>query len=174
LKNKSEYIVFACSGGEVDELKNQFKNNEDFNIKVCEEVEELDKIKDYYPQASVVAISSYGNQAESAVSDLYGNLFSGLRFVNVENMYEDLFGRVPISIISQKWFLDHISIEVNPVYELFKRVTDLLAGFLIGMVFFVIMPFIYIFIKLDDAGTIFFNHTRICRFGQPFELHKIR
>ncbi len=160
LKPKPETLFFACQGGEVRELENMFGVNSQYGIKVCEPVSDLEKIKEIHPDASVIAISAYGEHKDSELEALYGNLFSGLKFVNVERLYEDVFGRVPLSLISERWFLDHISAERKPVYDTLKRLIDILASVFIGFVFLIFFLPIVLLIKIFDGGSIFFPQER--------------
>jgi len=170
----SETLFFACQGQEVEELQKAFTSNYRYGVNVCQPVDDLSKIKEIYPEASLVAISAYNGDLENETDSLYQNLFSGLRFVNVESLYEELFGRVPLSLISHRWFLDHISIEKKPIYDTFKRLIDILTSLMVGLVFLVFLGPVALAIKLSDGGPIFFLQSRVGRHGQVFNLLKFR
>lgn len=172
-RHKPETIVFACQGDEVDELSAQFRQNPKHNIQICEPVASSAEVKSKYPHASLVAISTYG-QDVSTLTGWYDFLFSGMRFVSVERLYEDLFGRIPVSLISERWFLEHISTEQKPVYEFLKRFIDIFVGLLIGLVFLVLLPVVVVVVKLSDGGKVFFSQYRVGQGGKPFKLYKFR
>jgi len=57
---------------------------------------------------------------------------------------------------------------------LLKRITDF---FLSGLALLILSPaflIIALAIKLDDAGPVFFTHTRVGQFGRSFQIHKLR
>ena len=57
--------------------------------------------------------------------------FAGARFVTLESLYETMFGRVPISSISERWFLESISTQPKPFFEILKRAMDVVVGLLV-------------------------------------------
>lgn len=172
-RGKKEMIVFACNGPEITELFEAFQNGDRHNIGKCEIVEDVNEIKIKYPQASLVAINTYGRDTAS-LFDFYSMLFSGTRFVKVESLYEDLFGRVPLSLISERWFLEHVSIHPKPVYDLLKRVVDIVVALVGGIISLVFYPFVSLFIKLDDGGPVFFPQARVGKGGKVFNIYKFR
>ena len=57
---------------------------------------------------------------------------------------------------------------------LYKRILDLLAGFIGFLVFLVLYPIVGLSIKLDSPGPILFKQRRIARNGRIFYLYKFR
>lgn len=59
-------------------------------------------------------------------------------------------------------------------YPLVKRLVDIVVSS-VGVIMFIIMiPFIWVAVKLDSPGPVIFGQKRIGKFGKPFRMFKIR
>jgi lipopolysaccharide/colanic/teichoic acid biosynthesis glycosyltransferase len=93
-------------------------------------------------------------------------------FVDVKQLYEDVFDRVPLTLMRYDWVLSYIV--SSRVYDALKRSIDV-VGAGIGLVCVApCMPFIMLAIKLDDAGTLFISQERVGRFFNPIHIWKFR
>ncbi len=100
----------------------------------------------------------------------------GLRVSTMSELYERLTDRVPVEHLGGSWFvalpLDGQGQNIS--YRIAKRGIDL-AFSLVGLLIFVlIFPFLWIFIKLDSPGPAFYRQKRVGRRGKIFELVKLR
>jgi len=105
---------------------------------------------------------------------LYNLLFSRVRFLNMYKVYEELFRRIPVSLIDYTWFLEHVSFSPRIVYDIFKRVMDIVIGFTLGVFSLALYPFVYLAIKLDDGGKVFLLQRRVGKNNQIIKLLKFR
>jgi lipopolysaccharide/colanic/teichoic acid biosynthesis glycosyltransferase len=101
---------------------------------------------------------------------------SGLRMATMQETYENLTGRVPISLLEPDWvirsFIDHTP--TSGLYRIVKRLLDLVMG-VIGLVALAIVyPLIAIMIRLDSPGPIIFKQIRLGRSGKPYNILKFR
>lgn len=62
----------------------------------------------------------------------------------------------------------------KPVYEFFKRLTDLVLSGLLLLVIWPVFLVIAIAIKCDDGGKVFYRHKRVGRGGKDLYIHKFR
>lgn len=97
-----------------------------------------------------------------------------VRMMDGNQLYEQLFGHVPLGRIDSDWylFLMHPSFESTPPLQ--KRAFDL-AGALAAAV--VAMPLILlgaVLIKINDRGPIFFRQRRVGEGGEEFYILKLR
>lgn len=169
VKPASESILFACSAPEVDELKETFKANPSYQVKV------QDGGPTAIPQAvSMIIFNSHDESSGSLFSNFYNLLFSGIRFTNIEDIYEEVYGRVPVSIISERWFLEHISNHPKPIYDFGKRAMDIVVGLILGVVSLLIYPLVAILIKIEDAGPVFIRQERVGKGNKPLYTYKFR
>lgn len=134
----------------------------------------MDIIRSHEISDIIVAISGVLD------SDMFEALItaqeSGVEISQMAKVYEQLLGRVPIRILAADWiirsFVDEAS--VNLIYELSKRITDILGG-IIGLFFFVVtFPFIAIAILIDDGLPIFYSQQRLGKMGRTYNLIKYR
>jgi len=101
---------------------------------------------------------------------------TGIEVTTLPVVYEDLFGRVPISLLADDWllrnFLDRS--HASGSYELFKRLFDML-GSVIGLVLLVpLFPLIALAVIINDGFPVIFRQTRIGAHGKQFTLLKFR
>ena len=110
----------------------------------------------------------------AALPIIYDAAFRKKSFSLVEaaDLYEEVFDRVPLSLIGYEWILANVS--ASRVYDLVKRLIDMLGGVLIGVLSLILYPFVALAIKLDDGGPIFITQRRVGRFQKPIDILKFR
>ncbi len=73
--------------------------------------------------------------------------------------------------------------EVRPYYDsldkkrvslFFKRLFDIIAGFILLIILAIPMLVIAIMIKADSEGPVFYRQERVTRYGKHFRIHKFR
>ncbi len=110
----------------------------------------------------------------SALPIIYDAAFHKSRFalMDVVDLYQEVFDRVPLSLTRYAWVLDQIG--ASRTYDALKRVIDILGALLIGAVSLVLYPLVALAIKLDDGGPIFIVQERVGRFQKPIRVRKFR
>ncbi|MEX0910203.1 MAG: sugar transferase, partial [Candidatus Paceibacterota bacterium] len=170
-KNK-EHVLFACAGAEVDEILTEFKNNSFYNIEVLDPQKVTEKeIKMLKP---LIVINTHDYSTNEVMSGFYQMLFSGGRFLAVESLYESMFGRIPTSLISERWFLESVSLSEKSIYDFLKRIMDFSLALILGFVSLIVYPVVYLAIKLEDKGEVFIKPVRVGRNNKQVVLYKFR
>lgn len=170
-RGRKENVLFLCQGAEVRELIEEFKTNRKYNIKVLSS--DLDNLETAKRQATLVVINDYdSNRAEEAA--YYQMIFSGVRFVSVSGLYEEVFDRVAVGTISERWFLENVSNRPKPYYDFLKRLFDITAALILGVISLVFYPLVWLLVKLDDGGPLFFSQERVGKNGRIFKIYKFR
>ena len=100
----------------------------------------------------------------------------GIQITSASAIYEQLTGRVPLSMLSNGWFgvlpLDHPGTGV--IFPLAKRLLDLLLATL-GLIPFALMfPFLALPIRIDSRGPIFYSQSRLGKGRRVVRAHKLR
>ncbi len=98
----------------------------------------------------------------------------GYQFVDFHRFYEEVFDRVPLSLLQYDWFLKNVSTNTPVFYPVLKRLIDLLGGVLMGMVTVVVTPIIFILMRLEGPGPLFIRQERIGRYGVQVCAYKFR
>src|SRR5437762_771018 len=109
----------------------------------------------YSNEIKTVAVDFSHENVGPLLPPLYNLIFSKVRFIDSHRIYEDIFDRVPLSLVTYSWFLENISVSPNFTYDFLKRIMDIVLSFFLGIISLVVYPFVYIAIKLDDGGKIF-------------------
>lgn len=65
-------------------------------------------------------------------------------------------------------------IKPTPIYDFFKRATDLFCSFLAIIILSPIFLIISIIVKCTSKGPVFFKHTRVGKHGKPINILKFR
>jgi lipopolysaccharide/colanic/teichoic acid biosynthesis glycosyltransferase len=91
-------------------------------------------------------------------------------------VYEELLGRVPISLLDDDWilrtFVDRA--HASGSYELGKRMMDLIGAFAGMILLAIFFPIIALVIIIDDGFPIIFRQSRVGKSGKTFNLLKFR
>lgn len=105
---------------------------------------------------------------------LYQCLPSRINFMDLARAYEIICEKIPISNISQTWFLENLQEGEKGLYDKVKRIIDATLVFLLLLLTSPLWPFIALSIKLEDKGPIFYSQERIGKDRKPFLLIKFR
>jgi lipopolysaccharide/colanic/teichoic acid biosynthesis glycosyltransferase len=107
---------------------------------------------------------------------LYNLLFlhPNLTVLDASQLYEDIFRRIPISMLEDTWFITHVTRQPFFLYNLYHRFFDVLVSLLLGVVTLILLPFVVLAIKLDDGGPIFSFQRRVGKDNKPLDLVKFR
>ena len=89
-------------------------------------------------------------------------------------VYEEVFDRVPLSLLEYDWFLKNLSGTAPGFYPAAKRAIDLLGGLLMGLVTVVATPFVALALRIEGPGPVFIRQDRIGRYGAPVRSLKFR
>jgi len=99
-----------------------------------------------------------------------------IEVIRMPIMYEELTQRVPVEHLESDWvirsFVDQV--RVSGVYELLKRLLDIIGGLIGVLVFLITFPFIAIAIVLESGYPIFYTQDRLGKGGRVFKILKYR
>jgi exopolysaccharide biosynthesis polyprenyl glycosylphosphotransferase len=99
----------------------------------------------------------------------------GLRVRLLSDFYEQEFGKIPLSDLTQAWFLfDIAEIHRSRAYGWAKRTLETGVSATLLLLSAPLFPVIAVLIKLSSPGPIFFRQSRIGRGGREFKLTKFR
>ncbi|HRZ30217.1 MAG TPA: sugar transferase [Candidatus Paceibacterota bacterium] len=169
--NVPEKIFFACSGQEVEEIKQEIKDNPYYNITIADE-REIKDIKN--SGVTSIVVDLYDEDIDQALKNFYSMIFSGVRFISLSNFYEELFDREPVLSIKEQWFLENISNRPKPIYDGLKRLIDVAVAIFFGLISLIFYPVVFVLMKLDDGGVLFSVQERVGKDNKMIKLLKFR
>jgi len=111
---------------------------------------------------------------EAARPIIYDAAFHKERFaiVDVVKLYQEVFDRVPLSLINYEWVLS--SVNASRMYGVLKRALDVVGVVILGAISLLIYPFVALAIKLEDGGPVFIDQVRVGRYQKPIHVVKFR
>lgn len=93
--------------------------------------------------------------------------------VDFYTIYEDVFDRVPLSLMSHDWFIRNVK-ESSVWYGVVKRCIDIAGGLLMGFVTVLATPFVWLALRLEGSGPVFIAQDRIGEHGERMRVYKFR
>lgn len=182
--HRKQRALLIASGEEMRQFQDEMNNNPRYGI-VCVAVIDLDEANPEElqrdiaslierEQVQLVIVDLYHEKAQAMVSSLYTFLFSSVVFVNFHQLYEVVFNRIPLSIVTHSWFMENISPRSKQAYDFLKWVMDIIVATLFGIVTLPISLAAAVAIKWEDGGSVFFIQDRIGKNNKIFKNIKFR
>ncbi|MDP3996331.1 MAG: sugar transferase [bacterium] len=138
----------------------------DFQSEIVERV--------YSENVTLFALDLHNEKIKPFVPHLYNLIFSGVHFVDMHKMYEDIWGRVPLSLVKYNWFLENISSTPKSLFDVFKRSMDILVSIPLLFVPAVCFPFVFVAMKLEDGGGVWSVQERVGKNNLKIKILKFR
>jgi exopolysaccharide biosynthesis polyprenyl glycosylphosphotransferase len=181
---KKQKAILIGEGAEMRELYTEVNHNPRYGLIFVSSID-LDKIDGmdfeedflrtvYEDEVSSVVIDLKNKKIDPFLPRLYNLIFHRVHFIDMHNVYEDIFDRVPLSILRYSWFLENISARSHVIYDIMKRAMDLSASLPLCVLSLIFYPLVYLAIKLDDRGAIFIQQDRIGKGGRNIKIYKFR
>lgn len=130
--------------------------------------------KAYSEDVSLILIDLAHENVEPVLPQLYNLIFSGITFIDLHKMYEDIFDKVPLSLLRYNWFLENVSTNPRTAYDALKRLMDVSLSLVLFLVSLILYPFIWVAVKLDDGGPLFITQERVGENNKPMRILKFR
>ncbi|OHA82525.1 MAG: hypothetical protein A3B07_02805 [Candidatus Yonathbacteria bacterium RIFCSPLOWO2_01_FULL_43_27] len=179
-----EPAILIGAGEEMSVLKNEVNVHGHYNLRFVSSVdltqidgidfkkEIIDRI--YSEKISSIVIDLHNEKAEKILPTLYNLIFARVRFYDMHEVYEEVFARIPLSIVRHSWFLENISSSAHAGYDFLKRGLDIISALFGGALSLLFYPFVYLAIKLDDGGPLFITQERVGKDSKTIKLYKFR
>ena len=177
-RRRKEQVLLLGSSSEAKELERELSLNERYSATVHRLSDNTIREKildDIYANHIATIVFDFKNRDEKELLSNLGVLaLLGIKFVDVNELYEELFDRVPISLVNDHWFFENISSRTPPAYDVLKRAMDIIVGGVVGLLSLILYPFVIVAIKIDDGGPIFSIQERVGKGNQIFHALKFR
>ncbi len=179
-----ENAILIGSGKEMDELKKEVNSSRQYNLTFVssvgfDDVDSKTLQKDVVDgvnsgMVSSIVIDLKNEKAGTILPSLYNLIFSNVRFLGVHKVYEEVFDRIPLSLVHYSWFLENISPSSHTGYDLLKRAMDLTIGLVLGILSLPFYPIVALIIFFDDRGKVLLFQDRIGKNNSAIRIVKFR
>lgn len=105
---------------------------------------------------------------------LYETLFTQVTLLDRAEIEEATTGRIPLSYVSEGWFLHHLRESNKTWYETVKRGMDVVLSIPFGILTLLVLPPVALLIRIMSPGPIFYSQVRVGRGGKPITIWKFR
>lgn len=186
-KNRHKAILIA-DGNEAIELVDEINNNDRYNYSFIRIIDE--KTARHTPEfeakllalidrekVKIIVANARGEHIERILPTIFNLAFLKFEFTFLDfyKVYEDTFDRVPLTALRYDWFISHVSQSKSLVYDFFKRTLDIFGCLVLGILFLILLPIIFVAIKIEGKQkNIFMRQKRIGQYNRPVEVIKIQ
>lgn len=180
-------VLVLGKGAELQELVQEIQHNPRYGMHIAHQFapEELlvsDQLQTQMLEfitrehISVIVADTHDPHMRQVAPVFYNLLLlhPDLMFFDTFRLYESIFRRMPVSKLEHTWFLEHITRQPRPLYALFHRSVDLMVGVLVGVVWLLVLPFVWLAVRLEDGGPLYVEQMRIGQHNQPIRIKKFR
>ncbi len=179
--------ILLADGADAIELADEVNNNDRYDYAFVRLIdsETAKKTKDFKDkllqlidreQIDIIVADPHHPYLESVLPDLFDRAFLNFSFTFLDfyKVYEDTFDRVPLSALRYDWFLHHVSQSKSLVYDVLKRGVDIIGSVILGVIFLLFLPVIYLAMRLEGKGDVFIQQERIGEHNKSIRIHKLR
>ncbi len=179
-----ESAALIGSGKEVEELVREVNENARYhlNFSVVATPDELIANSAEFKQrlasarVTTLVIDAEHAQLQAALPRLYELAFvaPGYQILDFYQVYEEVFDRVPLSLLQYDWFLKNVSSSGSSFYGVGKRIIDIVGGILMAIITVILTPLIALLMRFEGRGPVFILQERIGKYGAPMRAYKFR
>jgi lipopolysaccharide/colanic/teichoic acid biosynthesis glycosyltransferase len=182
---RREHAAIVGEGVEVEELVREVNHNSRYHLEfvvVAKPAEVSQMGTDMFAaqladtHVTLLVIDAEHPASRALLPSLYRMSVLERRFVYADfyQMYEEVFDRVPLSLLRYDWFLKNITLTSTGMYSAAKRFIDIVGGLAMGLVTVVVTPFVFIALQLEGPGEIFIVQERLGQGGTRMRAYKFR
>lgn len=179
-----ERAALIASGKEAEELMLEVNQNPRYHIEfaLCATPDSIVSDFDTFAarlsenSVSVLVVDLEHEKLRPMLANLYELAFvrRDYQILDFYHVYEEIFDRVPLSLLQPDWFLKNISHSGFHFYETTKRVIDIAGAFVMGIITLFATPFVFLMMRLEGPGPLFITQQRLGRFGTRMRAYKFR
>ena len=168
-------VAILGQGPQVELLKEEISKRPYLGYKLVS----IDSTGDFFLQVQKKNINTliFTEDYESdprLLKSLYLSTPAKVTFLDFTQAYEMITEKIPISMISQSWFLENLREGESALYDKGKRFIDIALSSVILILTLPFWPLIALLIKLEDHGPVFYYQKRTGKDRKPFTLYKFR
>jgi lipopolysaccharide/colanic/teichoic acid biosynthesis glycosyltransferase len=184
---KFHNALLIADGSEATELVQEVNNNERYSYQFTklvnkELMQETPNFEDKLLEViendniSTIVVDTRSPYIEKLLPKLFELTFLKFKFTYLDfyKVYEDTFDRVPLSSLHYEWFMTHVSQARRDIYDLSKRAIDIVGALIVGLLFLVLLPFIYLAMRIEGNREVFMTQNRVGQFNKMIKVFKVQ
>lgn len=122
----------------------------------------------------IVIIATEQYLDETVLTDMVKSIPKGVKIYEMQDFYEMVTGKYFVDSVSINNLFFHYMKNRSVLYDICKRIYDVIAATIILLVTFPILLYIAIRVKLTDGGDPIYTQNRIGKDGKVFKAYKLR
>lgn len=183
LPRSRERAALIALGPEADELYREVNGNNRYGIKFVarpalaalrDHMAFLRELEQSRPALLIVNATHPMVAPLTPIIDHLTRIERRCQLASFEELYEEVFDRIPLSRLGQVWFLENVASADTTVYAVMKRGVDVVGALAMAAVTILLVPFIALANALERPGPLFITQERFGRYGVPFKAYKFR
>ena len=180
---KRERVIPVAEGEEADELYHEVNGNARYGIEFCcrpdgRALEDAEAFRAAIEGqgATLIVADTTSERVARIMPHIYEltRVEHAYQFASFEDMYEEVFDRIPLSQLGHVWFLEHVTATDSFFYAFVKRTIDIVGGLAMGAITLVAVPFIWLANLAEGGGPLFIAQDRFGRYGTLMKAYKFR
>ncbi|MCF7815475.1 MAG: sugar transferase [Candidatus Pacebacteria bacterium] len=184
---KIHNALLIADGEEAEELIQEVNQNKRYNYRFIKMINEelinqtpdfeqklLDVIEE--EKISVIVVDSRSPHFENFLPKLFELTFLKFKFtfLDFHRIYEETFDKVALSSLHYEWFITNVSQSRRYVYDIIKRMGDIVGAIVVGFIFLGLLPIIYIAMRIEGNRRIFMTQKRMGQHNTRITVYKVQ
>lgn len=182
---KRERAAIIGSGPEVQELVREINQNPRYHLEACV-VQDPAELNGKSPEAfvaelaekriSLLVVDSENESVHTVLPTVYQLSLTNraYQYADFHKVYEEVFDRVPLSLLRYDWFLKHITLPKTDLYAFVKRIIDIAGALVMALVTIIMTPFLFVLMRIEGPGPVFIAQDRLGQGGARMKAYKFR
>ncbi len=186
-------VLFIGAHGEAFELIDAINSNPQFGYEVVAILEpegtappdesdnirwltSLTQLKPFVKERHIdtVVVSPNPNYRDAVGRELFDTIFWAIEITDLVGFYETMLGRIPVTALTETWFLENLQESQKRHYDTVKLFVDGVIAAVLSIATIIVLPFIALAMYMEDKGPLFYTQHRLGKNGMPFTMFKFR
>jgi lipopolysaccharide/colanic/teichoic acid biosynthesis glycosyltransferase len=185
LKRKSAPALLIAGGVEYKDLHEEISKNTRYPFYIADtlRIDHADggslsdqifaKLKN--PDLAYVIVDIHHRKLEQILPHLYKPIFSNVKFIDARELYENIFERVPLSVLNDPQFIEILTAKTtSPWYEASKRLIDIAGALVMGVCTVIVAPLLWLLMRFEGPGSLVIAQDRMGQGGRRIHSYKFR